>query len=87
MAAETVYQKESVYTYVFTITNEKTPKIDFANTFTSAGSSGYGDTFNCGNGSCLNYGVIGSSSVDDTGFSFDRSAFRSDFNRCTKAIR
>lgn len=74
--AETVYKQGSVYTYVFTITNDNTAALDFANTFTSASGGGFGDNFNCGNGSCLNYGVVTgvgftTAGKDDTGFSFN----------------
>jgi hypothetical protein len=72
---EQVFQNGSVYTYVFQITDGNTHPLDYANVFTLA--SGFGDNFNCGNGSCLNFGVVDggithASVVDDTGFSFNQ---------------
>ena len=71
--AETVFKQGSVYTYVFTITNLNTALLDFANTFTNAG---LGDNFNCGNGSCQNYGVVTGAAFttpgkDDTTWGFN----------------
>jgi hypothetical protein len=67
---ETVYQNGSVFTYLFTISDTTGPTLDYASTFTNS-SSGSIDNFNCGNGSCLNYGVInGLSTVNGTGFTF-----------------
>lgn len=71
---DSVYRSGSVYTYVFTITNNNAHALDFANTFTNPGGGGFGDNFNCGNGSCLNYGVVTTlttSGKNDTGFAFN----------------
>jgi hypothetical protein len=57
---EQVYQKGSVFTYVFQLTNNNNVSlgIDFAKLFTNTGGGGSGDNFNCGDGSCLNYGIV-----------------------------
>jgi len=73
---ETVYQNGTVFTYVFTITNNSTGGIllNSATIFTNAGGGGFGDNFNCpagGIGTCLNYGEITTSATEgDTGFDF-----------------
>jgi hypothetical protein len=53
---ENVYTNGSVYTYVFQLTNGNNVGIDSAKVLTLVG--GFGDNFNCGNGSCLNFGVV-----------------------------
>jgi hypothetical protein len=83
---ENVYLSGSVYTYVFQMTNGNNVGggLDFANAFTLAGGGGFGDNFNCGNGSCLNFGVVDggitlTSNVNDTGFHFNPLSFTVDF--------
>jgi len=76
---ETVYKSGSVYTYVFSFTNSGS-SLDYASAFTSE-VSGSTDNFNCGNGSCLNYGVvIPMSSVNDTGFTFNSLSMTVNFS-------
>jgi hypothetical protein len=90
---ENVYLSASgVYTYVFQITNGAGGALDFANAFTTAGGGGLGDNFNCGNGSCLNFGVVFggislATSVDDNpeglGFHFNPLSLTVDFGILT----
>jgi hypothetical protein len=76
--SETVYQNGSVFTYLFTITNDNSVPLDYASTFTTSGA-GSVDNFNCG-GSCLNWGVItGLSSVGGTAFTFMPLSLQSGF--------